>query len=228
MFVSGAFWALFLFMFLPIIAPKANYGFFLNCQPNASSKVEKNSDDETFIEKTDYDWLSQRRVTESDLEGKSKQELRIMRNYIFARHGYIFKQKKMINYFSNQRWYVKSKNKVTTDDLSEIEYANVMLIKKVENEGFSNDDQDYSNVDFIIPDSSYRKVTSKELKSLSSYELAVARNEIYARHGYIFVSNEWKDFFVGRYWYTPTSKDVTLNSVEEYNVSMILKEEATR
>ena len=44
----------------------------------------------------------------------------------------------------------------------------------------------YSNVDFIIPDSSYRKVTSKELKSLSSYELAVARNEIYARHGYIF------------------------------------------
>ena len=59
-----------------------------------------------------------------------------------------------------------------------------MLIKKVENEGFSNDDQDYSNVDFIIPDSSYRKVTSKELKSLSSYELAVARNEIYARHGY--------------------------------------------
>ena len=44
----------------------------------------------------------------------------------------------------------------------------------------------------------------------------------------IFVSNEWKDFFVGRYWYTPTSKDVTLNSVEEYNVSMILKEEATR
>ena len=38
----------------------------------------------------------------------------------------------MINYFSNQSWYVKSKNKVTTDDLSEIEYANVMLIKKVE------------------------------------------------------------------------------------------------
>ena len=171
---------------------------------------------------------STRYLTEDDLMGLTSDELEIARNEIYARHGYIFKQKKMINYFSNQRWYVKSKNKVTTDDLSEIEYDNVMLIKKVENEGFSNDDQDYSNVDFIIPDSSYRKVTSKELKSLSSYELAVARNEIYARHGYIFVSNEWKDFFVGRYWYTPTSKDVTLNSVEEYNVSMILKEEATR
>ena len=81
---------------------------------------------------------------------------------------------------------------------------------------------------FVIPDSSTRYLTEDDLMGLTSDELAVARNEIYARHGYIFVSNEWKDFFVGRYWYTPTSKDVTLNSVEEYNVSMILKEEATR
>ena len=81
---------------------------------------------------------------------------------------------------------------------------------------------------FVIPDSSTRYLTEDDLMGLTSDELEVARNEIYARHGYIFVSNEWKDFFVGRYWYTPTSKDVTLNSVEEYNVSMILKEEATR
>ena len=66
------------------------------------------------------------------------------------------------------------------------------------------------------------------MKSLSSHELAVARNEIYARHGYIFVSDEWKDFFIDRPWYTPTSKEVSLNNIEEYNVSMILKEEARR
>ena len=81
---------------------------------------------------------------------------------------------------------------------------------------------------FVIPDSSTRYLTEDDLMGLTSDELEIARNEIYARHGYIFVSNVWKDFFVGRYWYTPTSKDVTLNSVEEYNVSMILKEEATR
>ena len=81
---------------------------------------------------------------------------------------------------------------------------------------------------FVIPDSSTRYLTEDDLMGLTSDELEIARNDIYARHGYIFVSNEWKDFFVGRYWYTPTSKDVTLNSVEEYNVSMILKEEATR
>ena len=167
-------------------------------------------------------------LTEDDLRGLTSDELEIARNEIYARHGYQFKQKKMIKYFNNQSWYVRSKYKITTDDLNEIEYANVMLIKKVENEGFSNDDQVYSDEDFIIPDSSYRKVTSKELKSLSSHELAVARNEIYARHGYIFVSDEWKDFFIDRPWYTPTSKEVSLNNIEEYNVSMILKEDARR
>ena len=66
------------------------------------------------------------------------------------------------------------------------------------------------------------------MKYLSTFELAIARNEIYARHGYIFVSNEWKDFFVNEYWYTPTAYSVTLNSIEEYNVGMILNEEAIR
>lgn len=131
MFVSGAFWALFLFMFLPIIAPKANYGFFFGYHPNASSKVEKNTDDEALIEKTDYDWLSQRKVTESDLEGKSKEELRIMRNYIFARHGYIFKSKSLKKYFKQFDWYSPKRKKVSSE-LSQVELDNVSFIKSYE------------------------------------------------------------------------------------------------
>ena len=133
----------------------------------------------------------------------------------------------MKNYFNNQKWYVRSNYEITTDDLSDIEYENVMLIKKVEEEGFSNSNDQYYG-DFIIPDSSTRKVSADELKDLSTYELAIARNEIYARHGYIFVSDEWKDFFVNEDWYIPTSYSVKLNSIEEYNVAMIIKEEARR
>ena len=81
---------------------------------------------------------------------------------------------------------------------------------------------------FVIPDSSTRYLTEDDLMGLTSDELEIARNEIYARHGYIFVSDEWKDFFIDRPWYTPTSKEVSLNNIEEYNVSMILKEEARR
>ena len=69
-------------------------------------------------------------LTEDDLRGLTSDELEIARNEIYARHGYQFKQKKMIKYFNNQSWYVRSKYKITTDDLNEIEYANVMLIKR--------------------------------------------------------------------------------------------------
>ncbi len=170
---------------------------------------------------------SDRYLTEYDLSGLTKDQLEIARNEIYARHGYQFQQQKMINYFNNQSWYVKSNNKVTTDDLSELEYANVVFIQKFEDEGMSNNNETYYGY-FVIPDSSYRKVTADELKYLSNHQLAVARNEIYARNGYIFVSNEWKDFFVNEPWYTPISTSVTLNSTEEYNVARILEEEAIR
>ena len=102
---------------------------------------------------------STRYLTEDDLRGLSDEQLEIARNEIYARHGYQFKQKKMKNYFNNQKWYVRSNYEITTDDLSDIEYENVMLIKKVEEEGFSNSN-DYYYGDFIIPDSSTRKVSA--------------------------------------------------------------------
>lgn len=86
----------------------------------------------------------------------------------------------------------------------------------------------YKDNYFIIPDSSIRYLSEDDLIGLSKDQLEIARNEIYARHGYIFVSNEWKDFFVNEPWYTPISTSVTLNSTEEYNVARILEEEARR
>ena len=71
----------------------------------------------------------QRVLTEKDLEGYSKEQLRIMRNEIFARHGYIFKTYKMRNYFNGQYWY---KPDTATVVLSEIEIKNVELMKSME------------------------------------------------------------------------------------------------
>ena len=113
---------------------------------------------------------SDRYLTEYDLSGLTKDQLEIARNEIYARHGYQFQQQKMINYFNNQSWYVKSNKKVTTDDLSELEYANVVFIQKFEDEGMSNNNEIYYG-DFVIPDSSYRKVTTDELKYLSNHQL---------------------------------------------------------
>lgn len=175
-------------------------------------------------------YSSTRYLTESDLRGLNAEELEIARNEIYARHGYQFQQKKMINYFNNQSWYRRSNTKVTTASLSKIEYANVMLIQKQERKlhNSTNSGYEYYYGNFVIPDSSYRRITTEELRYLSKFELAVARNEIYARHGYIFVTDQWKDFFVNEYWYTPVDYSVSLSSIEEYNVGKIVAEEARR
>ena len=66
-----------------------------------------------------------------DLENKSSHELRIMRNYIFARHGYIFKSDDLRQYFSQYDWYTPISRNVTKE-LSKIERDNIKLIEAYE------------------------------------------------------------------------------------------------
>jgi hypothetical protein len=74
---------------------------------------------------------SQRLLSSSDLSGLSKYDLRIMRNEIFARHGYIFTTAEMKNYFSKQSWYTPRYGNVTSM-LTNIEQKNIELIKSYE------------------------------------------------------------------------------------------------
>lgn len=66
-----------------------------------------------------------------DLNGYSRQQLRIMRNEIFARHGYIFNSEDLRNYFEKQSWY-RAENYNVDNLLSRIERSNVALIKSLE------------------------------------------------------------------------------------------------
>ena len=79
----------------------------------------------------DYEWLCERPATDSDLADKSPSELRIMRNYIFARHGYIFRSDDLREYFSQYDWYVPTSSNVT-GELSQLEKDNISLIKAYE------------------------------------------------------------------------------------------------
>lgn len=83
-----------------------------------------------------YPEASERDLDDSELMEMTKRELKIMRNEIFARHGYIFKTKDMKNYFSAQNWYRPMYSNVT-NRITIIEKKNIDLIKSFENGGFS-------------------------------------------------------------------------------------------
>ena len=52
------------------------------------------------------------------------------------------------------------------------------------------------------------------------------RNEIYARHGYIFDSKDLHNHFMKKSWYCPVTKDVKLSAIEKYNVDFIQQYES--
>lgn len=74
---------------------------------------------------------SNRYLKSADLEGKSLWELKVMRNEIFARHGYKFKSEEMKSYFNKQKWYEPKYDDVTSQ-LTDIENANIKMIKQYE------------------------------------------------------------------------------------------------
>lgn len=82
--------------------------------------------------------------------------------------------------------------------------------------------------DFILPQSATRPLTAADIASLSPAELRMARNEIYARHGRIFVSADLASYFSRFPWYHPTSTDVVLSQMESRNAMFLLAAERSR
>ena len=79
---------------------------------------------------------------------------------------------------------------------------------------------------YVIPYSSSSYLTSSDLSGLSYWELRIARNEIYARHGRGFKDSELQSYFNSQSWYTyqysPDSfPDSLLSNVEKKNAEFI-------
>jgi len=89
-----------------------------------------------------------------------------------------------------------------------------------ENIGYSNI-LDIQVRDFVFSDSSYRRLDMNELEELNLKQLRIARNEIYARHGYIFEDDELNEYFKNKNWYVPVGNNVILNEVELYNIEIV-------
>jgi hypothetical protein len=70
-------------------------------------------------------------LTEEDVDNLVGEELEIMRNEIYARHGYSFRNKKMRAYFAEKDWYVPMGIDIR-EQLTEDEAKNIQLIKRFE------------------------------------------------------------------------------------------------
>nr|WP_243196500.1 YARHG domain-containing protein [[Eubacterium] tenue] len=93
------------------------------------------------------------------------------------------------------------------------------------NEHIKENNLPENNNEYIIYDSHIRYLTKSELYKYSKSELALIRNEIFARYGYIFNKDEYFNYFINTSWYIPNpnfnGSINELNNIERYNVELI-------
>ncbi len=75
--------------------------------------------------------LSTELVTDDTLGALFAEDLRVLRNEIYARHGRMFKDPKLQKYFETQAWY-KANPEFKDDQLGEIEVKNLAKIREAE------------------------------------------------------------------------------------------------
>jgi hypothetical protein len=85
--------------------------------------------------------LMTRPLTEADLAGKSVQDLDLMRNEIYARHGRRFARADLQAYFDSQSWYrpLYAPDEFPTSLLSAVQKRNVDLIQRVQQRSAAKD-----------------------------------------------------------------------------------------
>jgi hypothetical protein len=145
-----------------------------------------------------------KKATQSD-----QWKLKVMRNEIFARHGYVFRSDKIGNYFKNQPWYdsriLDEKFNFYHYYLTKIEKFNIAQIRTIE----LKENCFQINYHGKYPSTSRKKLTIDEIVKLTGSnknELRIMRNEIFARHGYKFKTQEMRYYFEKQAWIKPCLK----------------------
>lgn len=102
----------------------------------------------------------------------------------------------------------------------------------------SGEESDISGKDlldqgFIFPNSDLDRIDQREIEVLSDRDLTYAINEIYARHGYIFRSDELREYYEQFDWYAgkiPSAEfsDSNFNQTELQNLALLVGERDKR
>lgn len=94
-------------------------------------------------------------------------------------------------------------------------------VNPTEAAGSNNEASDKDS--YIFPDSQTKKLDEAAIKSVKPELLPFARNEIFARRGYVFTKDEYKNYFMSKSWYKPNPNFSTndLSDIEKYNADLI-------
>lgn len=112
--------------------------------------------------------------------------------------------------------------------------AALAVILTISSGAIAQDDAELCGTTELIAASNDRALSSYDLMGFTPDDLTLARNEIFARHGYVFLANQAAaDWFASCEWYQPSgdgsqNKNISLTAIEAANVKAIQKVETSR
>ena len=165
----------------------------------------------------------------------SKDQLRLLRNTLYAEKGYIFTGD-LKNYFDSKPWYHGTVADQDTIRLTDYEKAFINAIKQkeglpiIENDGSASSstngggeelDELHEVMDEVV------NGNESVLENYSKEKLRLLRNTLYAEKGYIF-TGDLKGYFNSKPWYhghISNQDSIPLSSEEKVFVDAIKKYE---
>lgn len=170
--------------------------------------ARRNEDRKVAVAVGDMDKFQNVLLTEEILKGLSMNDLRLIRNEFWARHGRKFTTPGFKQVFEWRDWYKPAKDQ-TKVKLNATEQQNVKLIESIEAR--------------LRERISTEPITNEMVDGLFVEDLRVLRNEIYARRGRVFKDTALQKYFAAQPWYQPNPdfKDDMLTETEFKNLAII-------
>lgn len=174
-------------------------------------------------------------ITEPELAGLSAEQLRILRNVPYARHGYPFKSPELSQYFGRLAWY-HADARFDNARLTTIDENTIALIRSCEGgAALKRALMPVAAVSGPGFDALFARalaggaLSSEELTGLDLEKLRLLRNLSYARHGYTFRAADLQATFARKPWYRPDPgyTESRLTSEDRTNIQSIKERERT-
>lgn len=157
----------------------------------------------------DMELFEDKLIAPTMLHGLSLNELRLLRNEIYARHGRQFQAPWLSQYFFSQPWYQPDDN-FKDEELSGKDKLNVETIVAYEKK--------------IHDELGTKPITKVLLDGLFIEDAVKMRQEIYARRGKVFTKEPWfQTYFESFAWYqaNPEFSEASLTELEKRNIAAI-------
>ncbi|HVG31622.1 MAG TPA: YARHG domain-containing protein [Pyrinomonadaceae bacterium] len=172
------------------------------------------------------DWLAQwekfdfakNTIEASQLEGRSVDDLKMLRGIIFGRHGRVFKDPDIKKYLSERPWFKPNPN-FQNSMLNTVERQNLDVIREAESK--QHEFIQPGDLRFYVD----RVIEPEQLGEHTGGEWRVLSAEVEAIHGRRFDDEPWlQKYFEERYWYEPKAgyDPKELSETERKNLQTIL------